>query len=153
MQSFNIHLLFNSSLIFDHALVLCFFFSTSYIQILDHVYYRWPRSIYRPLCRPLYRSTVDRLSGASRSTAGRQSTDCRPVVDRWSTDIAPDLSVNCRPIHRSICSDQLSVKCRPSIGPLSAKCRPSIGLVSAKYRQSIGQVSVQLLQYRSDEIG
>ena len=51
---------------------------------LDHVYYRWPRSIYRPLCRPLYRSTVDRLSGASRSTVGRLSVESRPTVDRYS---------------------------------------------------------------------
>ena len=54
----------------------------------DHVYYRWPRSIYRPLCRPLYRSTVDRLSGANRSTVDRQSTDCRSRVGRLSTDTA-----------------------------------------------------------------
>ena len=60
------------------------------VKFSDHVYYRWPRSIYRPLCRPLYRSTLDRLSGTSRSTVGRQSTDCRPMVGRLATDIAPD---------------------------------------------------------------
>ena len=27
----------------------------------DHVYYRWLRSTYRPIHRPIYRSTVDRL--------------------------------------------------------------------------------------------
>ena len=53
---------------------------------LDHVYYRWPRSIYRPLYRPLYRSTVDRLSADSRPTVDCLSADSRSIVGRQSVD-------------------------------------------------------------------
>ena len=31
----------------------------------------WPRSTYRPIHRPIYRSTIDRLSVDSRPTIGR----------------------------------------------------------------------------------
>ena len=49
-------------------------------SVPDHVYYRWPRSIYRPLYRPLYRSTVDRLSADSRPTVDCLSADSRSTV-------------------------------------------------------------------------
>ena len=52
---------------------------------MDHVYYRWTRSIYR--------STVDRyigrLSVDCRSTIDRLSIDYRSTVDRHSTDSSP----------------------------------------------------------------
>ena len=51
----------------------------------DHVYYRWPRSTYRP--------TIDRyigrLSVDYRSAIDRLSVDSRPIVDRQSTDSRP----------------------------------------------------------------
>ena len=62
----------------------------------------------------------------------------RATVDRWSTDISTD----CRPI----CSDQLPVKYRSSIGQVSVKYRSSIGRVSVEYRSRIGRGSVK---YRS----
>ena len=86
---------------------------------------------------------------------GQQSTDIsvdyRSIVDRYSTDISTD----CRPMHRPICSDQLPVKYRSSIGQVSIKHRSSIGQASVKYRPSIGQVSVKYRftdwAYRSEE--
>ena len=66
------------------------FICTAACAIADHVYYRWPRSIYRPIYRPLYRSTVDRPSADSRSIVGQQSTDSRSTVSRQSTHISPD---------------------------------------------------------------
>ena len=79
------------------------------------MYYRWPRSIYRP--------TVDRY-------IGRLSVDNRPTIDRQSTDS--------RPIYRPTdgrCIDRyVAINCRSSIGQVSVKYRSSIGQVSAKYR-------------------
>ena len=59
-----------------------------------HVYFS-PLSVgCRPIGRPTYRSTVDRLSADSRPTVdrpiGRQSTDCLPTVDRQSVDLSAD---------------------------------------------------------------
>ena len=58
----------------------------------DHVYCRWPRSIYRPI----YRSTVDRLSADSDSPPpiGRLSIDSRSIVGRLSADISTDSRVD-----------------------------------------------------------
>ena len=49
---------------------------------LDHVYYRWPRSTYRPIDRPTVDRYIGRLSVIYRSTIGRLSTDSRSIVDR-----------------------------------------------------------------------
>ena len=65
--------------------------------------------------------------------------DTRQIVDRWSTDISTD----CRLMHRPICSDQLPVKYRSSIGQVSVKYRSSIGQASVKHRPSVGQVSIK----------
>ena len=49
-------------------------------------------------------------------------------------------------MHRPICSDQLLVKYRSSIGQVSVRYRSGIGQVSVRYRSGIGQESVR---YRS----
>ena len=48
-----------------------------------------------------------------------------------------------RSTYRPICSDQLPVKYRSSIGQVSVKHRSSIGQASVKRRSSIGQASVK----------
>ena len=92
------------------------------------MYYRWPRSTYRP--------TIDRyigrLSVGNRPTIGRKSTDIRLIVDQCITRyvhiyrstvgrcmswyVHQFLSVDCRPIYRSTVGR--------SIGRLSTDSRP-----------------------------
>ena len=59
-------------------------------DLLDHVYYRWPRSTYRPTIDRYigwlsvdYRLAIDRLSVDSRPIVDQQSTNSRPIVDRY----------------------------------------------------------------------
>ena len=118
------------------------------VDTSDHVYYKWPRSTYRPTIdrhigrlsvgnRPTIgrqstdsRPIVDRKSTESRPTIDRQSTDSRPTVDRQSTDIQTDS----RPMHHPICT-HLSVDCRP----ISVDYRSTIDRLSFCYHLSAGQ--------------
>ena len=108
--------------------------ATNTAVFMDHVYYRWPQSIYRPLYRLLYRSTVSRLSADSPRTVVYLSANSRSTVGRLTTDSLP--------LCRSTIGRYVAINCRPTIGQVSDKCRPSIGLVSAKCWPSVGQVSV-----------
>ena len=54
-------------------------------------------------------------------TIGRLSTDSRPIAHQYSTDSPPIYRSTCRTMHRPICSDQLPVKYRSSIGKVWIK--------------------------------
>ena len=103
---------------------------------MDHVYYRWPRSTYRPTfdrqstdswpmhhpicthlsvdCRPIYRSTIDRLSADT--WADMCTNFYRSTVGRFIGPLSADLSVDYRPI-----VGRLSTDSRPIYRPI---CRP-----------------------------
>ena len=103
-----------------------------------HVYFS-PLSVgCRPIGRPTYRSTVDRLSADSRPTVdrpiGRQSTDCLPTVDRQSVDLSADsrptvewLSADSRSTYRPtvdrLSVDTQSADCRSTVDRQSTDCR------------------------------
>ena len=93
----------------------------------DHVYYRWPLSIYRPLYRPPYRPTIARLSADSRPTVDCLSADSRSIVGRQSVDWRPIVP---RSVGR-LSTRNAAINCRPTIGQVSDKCRSSVGQVSA----------------------
>ena len=131
------------------------------VDFPDHVYYRWPRSTYRPIHRPIYRSTIDRYMHIyiyniySRSTIGRQSTDYRSIVDRLSVDSRPidrptvdgyigrQSTDKCPHIGWCIGrqSVNISVDYRSTIGRLSVDYRSTISRLSVDYRSTIGRLS------------
>ena len=81
----------------------------------DHVSYRVPRSIYRPIHRSIYRTWLDRHPTD-------MSIDCRPRVDRCFRGDSTDVG---RGIDRDRIGS-LSVNYRRNIGELSAECRSCI---------------------------
>ena len=89
--------------------------------ISDHVYYRWPRSTYRPTMDRYigrlsvdYRSTIGRQSADYRSTVDRQSTDSRPIVDLYMYTFIGRVSADISVDYRSTI-DRLSVDSRPIV--------------------------------------
>ena len=54
----------------------------SWVTFADHVYYRWSRSIRRPIYRPTISQLLTDISVDSRSTIGRLLTGYRSTVDQ-----------------------------------------------------------------------
>ena len=121
---------------------------TFFVNFLDHVYYRWTRSIYRPIyidCRPMHRPLCsDRLLVKYRSSIGQVSfmyRSCRSHVSveyRWTKTISvnifigrqsTDISVDYRSIYWS------------TIGRLSTDISTDI---SVDYRSAIGRLSTDI---------
>ena len=110
------------------------------VDTSDHVYYRWPRSTYRP--------TIDRhigrLSVGNRPTIGRQSTDSRPIVDRKSTESRPTIdrqSTDSRPIvDRYI--DRQSTNASPNMYTFIGRLSADIGRLSVDNRPTIVLLSL-----------
>ena len=60
------------------------------VDFLDHVYFRWSRSIYRSTIGRYIGRLSTFISVDCRSTIGRLSVDYRSIFDRYSTDISVD---------------------------------------------------------------
>ena len=90
--------------------------------MVDHDSYRGCRSIFRSICRSLYRSIVDRYSANSRSTDDR-------YPGQLSTEGPPPLSVD-------VSTVILSVAYQLTISRLSVAYRSRIGRISAAYRST-----------------
>ena len=102
----------------------------------------------RQKSRPIYRSTIGRLSTAISNSylltidhsVDRPSTECRPITDQYIGQVSTNYrrsfgkkSAKCRWMKSYIgrdtsgtTIDRVSTECRPTIDRLSNECRPSV---------------------------
>jgi len=83
------------------------------VVMKDHVSFRVPRLIHRPMHRSMYRSIPNRLSTNMQPT-------CRSTLDRESTDILVELPL----MSADVSSMTISVGYRPTTGGISVNYRP-----------------------------
>ena len=117
----------------------------------------------RQKSRPIYRSTIGRLStDISNSylltidhSVDRPSTECWPITDQYIGQVSTNYrrsfgkkSAKCRWMKSYIgrdtsgtTIDRVSTECRPTIDRLSNECRPSVDRLSTECRPTIDRVS------------